>query len=184
MPLYLPGARRTVSASHAAGIPALVGGAAFGTAPNRAAAIGADAWASTPYAANATLMQWASSRPPFAAPIVDDASALAIGAERPWLVERAMSTLASRFPPMKHYTDWQRARTQQDLDYILRFVEASLLADDDTIATDFADWLTSLLTARGLPDGIVPLSIGVLRDCLPEGLAEADRLLAAMNAPS
>lgn len=184
VPLYLPGTRRAVTASHAAGVPVLAGGAAFGKAPDRAAAIGADAWASTPDGAITTLTGWASNRPPLAAPIVDDAPALAAGAERPPLVERAMSTLASRFPPLAHYTGWQRARTREDLDCILRFVEASLLTGDDSIVTDFAPWLTSILAARGLPDGIVPLGIGVLRDCLPEGLGEADRLLAAMNAPN
>jgi hypothetical protein len=95
-----------------------------------------------------------------------------------------MSALASRFPPLAHYTDWQRARTREDLDYIPRFVEASLLAGDDSTVTDFANWLTSTLAAMGLPDGIVPLGIGALRDCLPEGPGQADWLLAARNAPN
>jgi methanogenic corrinoid protein MtbC1 len=184
VPLYLHGARRAISASHAAGVPVLAGGAAFGTAPNRAAAIGADAWASTLDGAVATLSRWASSRPPLAAPLVDDAPALAAGAERPLIVERAMSALADRFPPLADYTSRQPARTREDLGYILRFVEASLLTGDDSIITGFASWLKSVLAARGLPGGIVPLGIGVLRECLPEGRNEADRLLTAMTAAS
>lgn len=184
VPLYLHGARRAISASHAAGVPVLAGGAAFGTAPNRAAAIGADAWASNLDDAVAAITRWASTRPPLAVPLVDDAPALAAGAERPLIVERAMSALASRFPPLADYTSWQLARTRQDLDYIIRFVEASLVTGDDSIATGFTSWLKSLLAARGLPDGTVPLGIGVLRECLPEGLSEVDRLLTAMKAAS
>ena len=184
VPLHLHGARRAISASHAVGVPVLAGGAAFGTAPNRAAAIGADAWASTLDGAVATLSRWVSNRPPLAAPLVDDAPALAAGAERPLIVERAMSALASRFPPLADYTSWQLARTREDLDHILRFVEASLLTGDDSIITGFASWLKSVLAARGLPDGIVPLGIGVLHECLPEGLNEVDRLLTAMKAAS
>jgi methanogenic corrinoid protein MtbC1 len=181
VPVHLHGARRAVSASHAAGVPVLAGGAAFGTGPDRAAAIGADAWASTPDGAVATLSRWAGNTPPLAAPLVDDAPALAAAAERPLIVERAMSALATRFPPLAGYTDWQLARTREDLTYILRFVEASLLTGDDSIITSFASWLTSVLAARGLPEGIVPLGIGTLHECLPEGRNEAARLLTAMK---
>ena len=181
VPLYLHGARRAIAASHAAGVPVLAGGAAFGTAPNRAAAIGADAWASTLDGAVATLSRWVSNRPPLAAPLVDDAPALAAGAERPMIVERAMSALASRYPPLADYTSGQLARTREDLDYILRFAEASILTGDDSIITSFASWLKSVLAARGLPDGILPLGIGVLQECLPEGLNQVDRLLTAMK---
>ena len=181
VPLYLHGARRVIAASHAACVPVLAGGAAFGTGPNRAAAIGADAWASTLDGAVATLSRWVSNRPSLAAPLVDDAPALAAGAERPLIVERAMSALASRFPPLADYTNWQLARTREDLDYILRFAEASLLTGDDSIITGFASWLKSVLAARGLPDGILPLGIGVLQECLPEGLNGVDRLLTAMK---
>lgn len=181
VPLYLHGARRAIAASHAAGVPVLAGGAAFGTAPNRAAAIGADAWASTLDGAVATLSRWVSNRPPLAAPLVDDAPALAAGADRPMIVERAMSALASRYPPLADYTSGQLARTREDLDYILRFAEASLLTGDDSIITSFASWLKSVLAARGLPDGILPLGIGVLQECLPEGLNQVDRLLTAMK---
>jgi methylmalonyl-CoA mutase cobalamin-binding subunit len=182
VPIHLYGARRSISASHAAGVPVLAGGAAFGTAPNRAAAIGADAWASTLDGAIATLSSWVDDRPPLAAPLVDDAPALAVGAERPVIVERAMSVLAGRFPPLADYSNSQLARTREDLDYILRFAEASLLTGDDSIITSFANWMTAVLAARGLPEGIVALGIDVLRDCLPEDQNEVVRLLTAMEA--
>jgi methanogenic corrinoid protein MtbC1 len=184
VPIHLLGARRAISASHAAGVPVLAGGAAFGAAGDRAAAIGADAWASTPDSAVAILSGWVSNRPPLAAPVRDDAPAIAAEAERPLIVERAMSILASRFPPFADYTSWQLARTREDIDYILRFASASLLTGDDSIITGFASWMTSVLAARGLPDGIVPLGIGVLRECLPQDRGELDRLLAAMKAAS
>jgi methanogenic corrinoid protein MtbC1 len=184
VPLHLRGARRAVSACHAAGVPVLAGGAAFGTAPNRATALGADAWASTPQHATAILTRWASNRPPLAVPAVDDSPALAVAAERPLIVERAMNVLASRFPPLAHYTSQQLARTREDLGDILRFVEASLLTGDDTIVTDFATWLMSIRSARGLPDGVVPLGADVLRDSLPNGLNQASQLLTALKTAS
>jgi methanogenic corrinoid protein MtbC1 len=159
VPVHLHGARRTISAGHAAGVPVLAGGAAFGAAPNRATAIGADAWASTLDDAVAVLTGWAGNRPPLAAPAVDDALALTAAAERPVIVERAMTALISRFPPAAEYSSWQLARTREDLDYILRFVEASLLTGDDSIVTSLAGWLTSVLAARGLPDGTVSLGV-------------------------
>jgi methanogenic corrinoid protein MtbC1 len=183
VPLHLLGARRTVSASHAAGVPVLAGGAAFGPAASRAAAIGADAWASTPGHAEAILAGWASNTPALAAPTVDEAPALALGAGRPALVEQAMSALAARYRPLARYTSAQLERTREDFDYIIRFVEAAMLTQDDSIVTDFASWLASILAARGLPDGIVSVGVGVLRDCLPQSSSEADRLLAAMTEP-
>ncbi len=184
VPFHLPGARRSVSASHAAGVPVLVGGAAFGTAAGRATAIGADGWASSAGGAATILAGWVSGSPVLAAPAADEAPALALAAERPALVERAMSALATCYPPLAHYTAWQLARTREDFDHIVRFVEASILAKDDTVVTDFAAWLASVLAARGLPSRIVPLSVGVLRDCLPDGFSDADRLLQAMMAAS
>jgi hypothetical protein len=136
VPLHLPGARRAVAACHAASVPVLAGGAAFGTAPNLAA-LGADAWAPTPQQAAAIFTRWASNRPPLAVPLADDGPALAVAAERPRIVERAMSMLARRFPPLAHYTSQQLARTREDLGYIIQFVEAVLLAADATIITDF-----------------------------------------------
>jgi methanogenic corrinoid protein MtbC1 len=184
VPVHLHGARRAISASHAADVPVLAGGAAFGAGPNRATAIGADAWASTLDDAVAILTGWVGDRPPLAAPVVDDALALAAAAERPVIVERAMTALSRRFPPVAEYDSWQLARTREDLDYILRFVEASLLTGDDSIVTSLATWLTSVLAARGLPDGTVSLGAGVLHECLPEELNEAARLLTAMAAAS
>lgn len=184
VPLHLPGARRSVSACHAAGVPVLAGGAAFGAAPGRAAAIGADAWAPSADGAAAILTEWAGNSPALAAPAADETPALALAAERPALIDRAMSALAARYPSLAHYTAGQLARTREDFGYIIRFTEASILAKDDAIVTDFAVWLASVLAARDLPGHIVPLSIGVLRECLPDGFSEADRLFQAMIAAS
>lgn len=95
-----------------------------------------------------------------------------------------MSMLAERFAPLAHYTSQQLARTQEDLGYIIQFVEASLLTGDDTIVTGTAHWLTSILTARGLPDGIVALGADVLRDCMPKGQTRASQLLTVMKTYS
>lgn len=63
VPRFLPGAASLVAAAHLAGLPALVGGAAFGSHGRRAAAIGADGWAADAAGAAAVLSAWVR-RPP------------------------------------------------------------------------------------------------------------------------
>lgn len=175
LPIYLGGARRSVLAAHEAGVPAIVGGAAFGRSRRRAEAIGADGWAASADEAHTLLSTWGESPPPFADP-ADDAAQPLLASERHELVASAMAALARDFPPFAQFSQWQRTKTREDFDYILRFVEAALLTGDDNIVLDFAEWLTRLLAARALPRDIVGLSIRSLLSCLPPGHS-ARRLL-------
>lgn len=175
--LHLPGARRSIAACHAAGAPVVAGGAGFGARPRRATALGADAWAATAGDAARTAADWLDSPPALAAPLVDDTAQLALAAERPAIVDAAMSELLARFPPLADYSPWQRDKTREDFEYILRFVEAAMLTHDDSIVTDFSVWLSSVLAARDLPHGLVPMSVRVLQRNIPEPFADARRLL-------
>lgn len=179
VPIHLPGARRTIAAAHEAGVRAVAGGAGFGPTPARAAALGADAWAADGAAAAVRLAGWSRGGGELAAPTVSDAAQLALAAVRPEVLDRAIQRLAVEFPPLAHYTDAQRSRTREDLDYILQFVEAALVTGDDTLFGEFVDWLTSLLAARGLPAAVVPLSLRVLADVLPDAHPEATAILRA-----
>jgi methanogenic corrinoid protein MtbC1 len=184
VPIHLGGTRRTVAAAHAAGVPAIVGGAAFDRAGRRAAAIGADAYAAATGDAALLLREWVRQPPQLADATVSDAAALALAATRPTVVAAAMELLAQRFPPFAAYTDDQRDSTREDFDYILQFVEAALLTDDPTVVAEFVQWLSRLLTARDLPASIVPLSLDVLHDCVSPDAAGARRLLSRSHTPS
>jgi len=52
-----------------------------------------------------------------------------------------MADLAVHFPEMGAYSPWQVKKAQEDLDYIVRFVEAALLTGDDTVVVEFRGWL-------------------------------------------
>lgn len=182
--IQLGGARRTIAACHAAGAPAIVGGAGFGQDDVRATALGADAWAPDADHASAVLTTWAERPPHLASPSVDDRLPQALADRREATVESAMITLARRFPPMLEFSKGQVARTREDFDYILRFVEAALLTADDSIVLEFADWLSSVLTSRGLPETIVAMSFEILEGELPADFAEAKRILRLVSEPA
>ena len=176
VPVHLPGARRSIGAAHEVGIPVMAGGAGFGTTPARALAVGADAWATSIEQAHRTASAWSGGAPPLARP-TDDREQLALAADRQVVVEEAMADLAVHFPEMGAYSPWQVKKAREDLDYIVRFVEAALLTDDDTIVVEFVGWLVPLLSARGVPPNAVLLGIKSLRRCLPRDHESAARLL-------
>jgi methanogenic corrinoid protein MtbC1 len=181
VPIHLPGARRTVAAGHTAGVPVIVGGAALGSSERRARAIGADGWASDVAGAHSILAEWADVAPPLAEP-ADDSDQRLLHAHRAGCVEDALTTVSAEFPPFATYTPAQRATTREDFDSILRSVEAALLTRDDNIVIDFAEWLTHVVRADGLPPGHVPLGARCLLSAIPPGHEAARRLLELMAA--
>lgn len=176
VPVHLPGARRSILAAHRVGVPVLVGGAAFGTTPARAVAVGADAWATSVEEAHQAASSWSGASPPLASPR-DDREQLAVAADRQVVVDEAMADLAVDFPEMVAYSPSQLRKSREDLDYIVRFVEAALLTGDDTVVTEFVGWLVPLLSARGVPPRAVHLGLRSLRRCLPRHHESAARLL-------
>ncbi|HVL06984.1 MAG TPA: cobalamin B12-binding domain-containing protein [Acidimicrobiales bacterium] len=176
IPVNLPGARRSIVAAHEAGVPAMAGGAAFGTTPIRAVAAGADAWATSIEAAHGAACSWAGAVPPLARP-ADDRDQLALAAYRQDMVDAAMADLAMECPDVAGYSPSQLKRTREDLDYIVRFVEAAVLTADDTVVDEFVRWLVPLLSARGVPPRTVVAGIDVLRRHLPPQHQSAARLL-------
>lgn len=176
VPVHLPGARRSIDAAHRAGVPVMAGGAGFGTTPARAAAVGADAWATSIEQAHRAASSWSGSPPPLARPR-DDREQLALAADRQVVVGEAMADLAAHLAEVAAYSPWQLTKTREDLDYIIRFVEAALLTADDTVVIEFVRWLVPLLSARGVPPNVVLLGIKSLRRCLPRQHGSAARLL-------
>jgi methanogenic corrinoid protein MtbC1 len=176
VPVHLPGARRSIAAAHEEGVPVIAGGAGFGITPARALAVGADAWATSIEQAHRTARKWSGGAPPLARPR-DDREQLALAADRQVVVDEAMADLAVHFPEMGAYSPWQVKKAREDLDYIVRFVEAAILTDDDTVVVEFVGWLVPLLSARGVAPNAVLLGIKSLRRCLPREHESAARLL-------
>lgn len=177
IPIHLPGAWRSIDAARAAGVPVIAGGAAFGGTARRARAIGADAWAATVGAADATLSEWAAHGRPAPADPADDSAQRELAGARPEYVGAAMARLPVDFPTLATFSPWQLGKTREDFDYILRFIEAALLTGDDNIVIDFVQWLARLLEGRGLPRGIVAVSMRCLLAVVPETDMPTRRLL-------
>jgi methanogenic corrinoid protein MtbC1 len=180
VPIFLGGAKRSIQAAHAAEIPALVGGRAFGPDDLRARRLGADGWAPDAVAAAHLLMVWRRQPPEVAKPAASasERESLELEAARPELVQAAMNDLFLRFPPLAGYSETQLARTREDLDYILQFLEAALLTDDPRIFLDeFLPWLTRVLTSRGLPAGVVTVGLEALAAVL-DGYLRSQELIA------
>jgi methanogenic corrinoid protein MtbC1 len=190
VPIFLGGALRSVQAAQSAGVPVLVGGRALGSDDLRARRLGADGWAPDPGAAADLLGDWRQQPPAVGKrPAgIRVAEPLELEAARPELVEAAMSALFLRFPPLAGYSEAQLARTQEDLGYILQFLEAALLTDDPRIfLEEFLPWLTRVLTSRGLPAGVVTVgleALGAVLDAFPrtQQLIAQGRRLAADQA--
>jgi hypothetical protein len=109
----------------------------------------------------------------------DDAAQVALAAIRPQVVQDAYRTLEERFPALATFRPAQRARTVEDLDYILRYVESAILCGDDSIVTELVVWLLTVLDTRGLPPYTLALSLDVLTDTLPAEHTSAHRVLRA-----
>ena len=190
VPIFLGGALRSIQAAQAAGVPALVGGRAFGADDLRARRLGADGWAPDPAAAGRLLRDWRRQPPSVGERPAGmrDAEPLELEAARSELIEVAMSELFLRFPALAGYSEAQVARTREDLGYILQFLEAALLTDDPRIFLDeFLPWLARVLTSRGLPSGVVTVgleALGAALDGYPRGqeLIAQGRQLAADRA--
>jgi methanogenic corrinoid protein MtbC1 len=173
VPIFLGGAQRSVQAAQSTDVPALVGGRAFGPDDLRARRLGADGWAPDPVAAADLLTAWRQQPPAVATRPAssNDREPLELEALRPELVETAMHELFLRFPPLAGYSERQLARTREDLAYILQFLQAALVTDDPRLfLEEFLPWLSRVLTARGLPAGVVAVgldALGAVLDAFP-----------------
>lgn len=164
VPIYLRGVVRLVDAAHHAGFPVIVGGRAFGTDPRRAARLGADAWAVSAADAAVILDGWRADPPTISRePTVLDTVAFRLSTQAVELGHAALETLAERFPPMAEYDERQLARTREDLVYIVQFLAAAMLLDEDAIFLDLLAWLQTLLVNRGVPAQALLTGVEVLR---------------------
>ncbi|GAA1603197.1 cobalamin-dependent protein [Kribbella sancticallisti] len=148
----LPTTRRFIEASTTAGIPIVVGGAAFGTDDVRARALGATAWAQDA----ASAVEAARNLPTVVQvvpPLPDEAVA-----------EQAALELSHRELAARVLADW---RADPDLEIAedavtqtLHAVWAALLTGDPRPIPQTAEWISALLAARGAdPELIADLGL-------------------------
>jgi diguanylate cyclase (GGDEF)-like protein len=175
LPIFFPGAIRLIDMAHLQGIPVIAGGRAFGTDGERAKRLGADAWALNAEQAATILKQWRLRGPPTPSPPASpDPKALHMLEQASEIAQAALPGLVARFPPMADYGDEQLTRTHEDLAFNVQFLAAAMLIGDDTIFTDFLDWLQSLLANRGVPGTALPAGLEALKPAVhgvhPDGV--------------
>lgn len=168
IPTRLPAAHATITACQAAGIPVLVGGAAFGPDGRYARLLGADAWAPDARTAADDLARGRLPRPQADHQTIDDLPHLTdqeytlVARNRPDLVRAVFAGLEDAYPAMRGYTDQQRERTAEDLSHIVEFLATALYTGDHELFSRFLLWTAGVLTARGVPaDSLLP-ALGLL----------------------
>lgn len=176
LPLALPGAAGIASALDRLAIPILAGGRAFGPDRRRSDALGIHGWAPDALRATATFERWLDEPPTRPVPFASDGEEGRLEHTIPDLVTAAERQLVDRFPQMRSYDPAQRARTREDLDYILRFAAVSLTVDDPRIFDDFLEWLSELLAARHVPGAALTGGLEALTDAAT-GLPRTVRIL-------
>lgn len=160
------------------GVPLLGGGRGFGPGGKWAQAAGVDAYAATPEEATQILRGWKAQPATCRGPL-NELPAPLLAPDSDELVRAAMEHLTDRFPRMGSYDDRQRRHTQADFVHILEYLDAAALTSDDDLFLTFAFWLQGVLTSRGVPASVLPLSL----DCLAEVLgAHADARRRALEA--
>ena len=142
MPTLLPGARASIRAAHAAGVPVLAGGPGFGPDGVWAYTIGADAWVATPREIHDVLTSWEPD------PEVAERVVPTPPAELDVIDRHRQEVLAA--VEVRLGDAPRRLRSEADL--LLGAVEATLLVGDPEVLSEFLAWQTSLLSSHGFAE--------------------------------
>ncbi|MDH2414445.1 B12-binding domain-containing protein [Nocardioides sp. CER19] len=184
IPTRLPVAHATITACQSAGIPVMVGGAAFGPEGRYARLLGAQAWAPDARAAADRLAAGPLPRPQAAHQPIDDLPHLAdqeytmVSRSSAALVRAVLAGLEERVPAMRDYTDLQRQHTAEDLAHIVDFLATALYVGEAELFTGFLTWTAGILSARGVP----AVSLLPALDLLAGELKDFPRATALLSA--
>lgn len=169
IPTRLPVAHAAITACQAAGVPVIVGGAAFGADGRYGRQLGADAWASDARAAAETLAHGLSRVPPSGSahmltdlPHLADQEYTMITGMAPQLIHTTVGDLERQLPDMRFYSEAQRQHTLEDVGYIVDFLAAALYVDGDELFSEFISWTSDILCARGVPAASLPPALEIL----------------------
>jgi methanogenic corrinoid protein MtbC1 len=178
LPLSYVGTARLADAAHRHGVPVVAGGRAL--TARRATRLGADAWAPDLAGVVEVLRGWRRASPAVSrSPVTLNQAARALDERAGTLADRAFEDLGERYPAMAEYDNRQRARTREDLIYIVQFLAAARLVDDPEVFTTFLRWLEELLLQRGVPASALAAGLASLAPLVREVDEEAYRLALA-----
>jgi methanogenic corrinoid protein MtbC1 len=165
MTVHLPGAWRAVQAGHRAGVPVLVGGAAFADAA-RAGRLGADASSGSTEQTTALLERWCQERPAPADDVVVEPEHLRLLAVAPDLVHAGAAESRAA----------DRDRVREDVSDVVALLAAAVLVHDGSVLRDGLQWRARYRASRGseLERGAIRGLTAHLQDL---GLPHAARLL-------
>ena len=181
MSTNLIGASRSIEAAHGEGLPVVVGGRAWGTGQHRAQQLGADLRLDDAGSLGTIADRLGKPRPPGAAGIPLEALLLDAPPEDMLLLALERQCAANRW--MRQMTDFQRARSLEDLGWLARHAAAAVACDDGTVVAELLSWLLALLTPRGVPAEPVIDSCEFLADAVePEAPLAAALLRDAAAA--
>lgn len=166
----LPTAHATITACQAAGVPVIVGGAAFGQDGRYARLLGAEAWAPDARAAADRLLNDPLPRPrPGHDPLdllphLDDQEYTMVSRSASRLVRASYAGLAERVPAVREYTELQRQYTAEDLRHIVDFLATALYLGDADLFVGFLGWTAGILEARAVPAATLRPTLDLLRE--------------------
>ena len=169
MSTHLLGARSVVEAAHAAGVPVLVGGKAFGPNGTWSAAVGADRWVASLREVEGVVEGWAESPPELKdVPAISEDLA-ALRENRSIVAALADKALGAE----------SAGRLGMEVRLLIAAVEGSMLTGDDHLVEQMLDWQRTSLTAHGHdPEKVVEALEGPLADHSPAGSEVLTRVAA------
>ena len=166
VPHALGGVLSCVQVAHTVGVPVLAGGRAFGQDDRRARVLGVDLWSPDARTGARLLRQPLPLQ--LAEPTAPVEAVRELSPQRQGFVEAALTELSSRVPAFRGLSPVQRDEAAEELDFLLRHVEAAILTQDPTLLDEHVQWMASVLRAR--------------RDVGPELLALALEVMAGVTA--
>ncbi|MGW5671304.1 cobalamin B12-binding domain-containing protein [Micromonospora sp. NPDC003776] len=160
LPMRLPYAHRMIEACRRSDVPVVVGGRGFGDDGRWARVLGVPWAPDAPDAAELVADERALRVvPPARLDHLADDEYASLVKRRGELIDSALADLRERVPSVRDYTPAQLDSTISDLGYIVDFLAAALYVDDETLFTDFVEWLVGILTSRRVPAGAVGLTL-------------------------
>jgi methanogenic corrinoid protein MtbC1 len=170
MPTNLLGAARSIAAAHDAGVPVIAGGRAFGPGPDRAHALGADAWATDAGSLLGPVPPLRGAR--FTVPT----EALLLDAVSDQSIELAYERVTASFSGESPLASHGQTCTREDLRSMARFTGAAILTGDDTVLAEYLDWL-ALLLAPKVPLRVLTAAVQTMAETVEPDAPTGARLL-------
>ncbi|MFF1696149.1 B12-binding domain-containing protein [Streptomyces sp. NPDC058257] len=187
IPTLLPGAHNAIASCQSVGVPVLAGGAAFGPQGRYARLMRAEWAEDAPGAATLlgrNLMEpgvLAARLPDLDLPHLGDQEYTMIRRTKVQLVKQTLADVEDGFPEMRRYSEYQRERTVEDIDFIVGYLATAVYVDDPALFTRFITWTADILAARGVPPRCLLPALDSLLDQLKDFPRVAGILTAARD---